>query len=104
MDRTRQYFTLVYGAYDGARGELRYVVAGLFEVGNLIIDLFDIREGCHLVSMIYGGVVDSCWRVQWGARIDREENERSEGGVESVRRSVCFSGKLVGMGLITPFE
>lgn len=28
MDRTRQYFTLVYGAYDGARGELRYVVAG----------------------------------------------------------------------------
>jgi sigma-B regulation protein RsbU (phosphoserine phosphatase) len=28
MDRTRQYFTLVYGAYDGARGQFRYVVAG----------------------------------------------------------------------------
>ena len=28
MDRTRQYFTLVYGAYDGASGRLRYVVAG----------------------------------------------------------------------------
>jgi sigma-B regulation protein RsbU (phosphoserine phosphatase) len=28
MDRTRQYFTLVYGAYDGAQGLLRYVVAG----------------------------------------------------------------------------
>lgn len=28
MGRTRQYFTLVYGAYDGSRGRLRYVVAG----------------------------------------------------------------------------
>ena len=28
MDRTRQYFTLVYGAYDGASGRFRYVVAG----------------------------------------------------------------------------
>ncbi len=28
MDRTRQYFTLVYGAYDGGRGQFRYVVAG----------------------------------------------------------------------------
>jgi len=28
MDRTRQYFTLVYGAYDGSQGHYRYVVAG----------------------------------------------------------------------------
>ena len=28
MDRTRQYFTLVYGVYDPARGMLRYVMAG----------------------------------------------------------------------------
>ena len=28
MDRTRQYFTLVYGAFDGASGRFRYVVAG----------------------------------------------------------------------------
>lgn len=28
MARTQQYFTLVYGAYDGAEGRFRYVVAG----------------------------------------------------------------------------
>lgn len=28
MERTRQYFTLVYGAYEGSAGQLRYVVAG----------------------------------------------------------------------------
>lgn len=28
MERTRQYFTLVYGAYDGTQGHFRYVVAG----------------------------------------------------------------------------
>lgn len=28
MERTRQYFTLVYGAYDGSGGRFRYVVAG----------------------------------------------------------------------------
>lgn len=28
MERTRQYFTLVYGAYDGSDGRFRYVVAG----------------------------------------------------------------------------
>lgn len=28
MDRTRQYFTLVYGAYDRSDGQFRYVVAG----------------------------------------------------------------------------
>jgi PAS domain S-box-containing protein len=28
MEKTRQYFTLVYGAYDGSDGRFRYVVAG----------------------------------------------------------------------------
>lgn len=28
MERTRQYFTLVYGVYEGSGGRLRYVVAG----------------------------------------------------------------------------
>lgn len=28
MERTRQYFTMVYGAYDGSEGHFRYVVAG----------------------------------------------------------------------------
>jgi sigma-B regulation protein RsbU (phosphoserine phosphatase) len=28
MGRTRQYFTLVYGAYDGGRGQFQYAVAG----------------------------------------------------------------------------
>lgn len=28
MEKTRQYFTLVYGAYDGSEGRFRYVVAG----------------------------------------------------------------------------
>jgi sigma-B regulation protein RsbU (phosphoserine phosphatase) len=28
MDRTRQYFTFVYGVLDGSRGQLRYVMAG----------------------------------------------------------------------------
>ena len=28
MDRTRQYFTFVYGVFDGSRGEFQYVMAG----------------------------------------------------------------------------